>query len=117
MASIPDVERIPVTPGTASHPLLGDVAQVNYGNVVGEYHRLNGQRIVTLTANVSGQDLGRVSKQWMKQSSTRGVPPRGVKVAVRGQIGPMSKPCRAWEWGCFSQSWSSFCFWLPISSR
>src|SRR5437773_1026285 len=53
MASIQDVEHIPVTPGTASHPLLGDVAQVDYGTVVGEYHRLNGQRMVTLTANVS----------------------------------------------------------------
>src|SRR5258708_8132946 len=63
MASIQDVERIPVTLGTASHPLLGDVAQVSYGNVVGEYHRLNGQRIVKLTANVSGQYVGRVSNQ------------------------------------------------------
>jgi len=61
MTSIQDVEHIPVTPGTASHPLLGDVAQVGYGTVVGEYHRLNGQRMVTLTANVSGQDLNRVS--------------------------------------------------------
>src|SRR6266478_6415303 len=91
MASIQDVERIPVTPGTASHPLLGDVAQVNYGNVVGEYHRLNGQRIVTLTANVSGQDLGRVSKQLDEAIQHAGVPPRGVKVAVRGQIGPMKQ--------------------------
>src|SRR6202521_1403854 len=91
MASIQDVERIPVTPGTASHPLLGDVAQVNYGNVVGEYHRLNGQRIVTLTANVSGEDLGRVSKQLDEAINRAGVPPRGVKVAVRGQVGPMKQ--------------------------
>src|SRR6266849_4290068 len=91
MASIQDVERIPVTPGTASHPLLGDVAQVNYGNVVGEYHRLNGQRIVTLTANVSGEDLGRVSKQLDEAINRAGVPPRGVKVNVRGQIGPMKQ--------------------------
>src|SRR6266446_5495649 len=91
MASIQDVERIPVTPGTASHPLLGDVAQVNYGNVVGEYHRLNGQRIVTLTANVSGQDLGRVSKQLDEAIQRAGSPPRGVKVTVRGQIGPMKQ--------------------------
>src|SRR5437899_1410169 len=91
MASIQDVERIPVTLGTASHPLLGVVAPVNYGNVVGEYHRLNGQRIVTLTANVSGQDLGRVSKQLDEAIQHAGVPPRGVKVAVRGQIGPMKQ--------------------------
>ncbi len=89
--SIQDVEHIPVTPGTASHPLLGDVAQVNYGNVVGEYHRLNGQRMVTLTANVSGQDLGRVSKQLDEAVQRAGAPPRGVKVTVRGQIAPMKQ--------------------------
>jgi multidrug efflux pump subunit AcrB len=91
MTSVQDVEHIPVTPGTASHPLLGDVAQVNYGNVVGEYHRLNGQRMVTLTANVSGQDLGRVSKQLEEAIQRIGAPPRGVKVTVRGQIGPMKQ--------------------------
>jgi len=91
MTSVQDVEHIPVTPGTASHPLLGDVAQVNYGNVVGEYHRLNGQRMVTLTANVSGQDLGRISKQLEEAIQRVGSPPRGVKVIVRGQIGPMNQ--------------------------
>jgi len=91
VTSIQDVEHIPVTLGSASHPLLGDVAQVNYGNVVGEYHRLNGQRMVTLTANVSGQDLGRVSKQLDAAIKHAGAPPRGVKVTVRGQIGPMTQ--------------------------
>src|SRR5262249_28591658 len=56
MTSIQDVEKVPVMLGATSHPLLGDVAQVGYGNVLGEYHRLNGQRMVTLTANVFGQD-------------------------------------------------------------
>ena len=91
VTSIQDVEHIPVTLGSASHPLLGDVAQVNYGNVVGEYHRLNGQRMVTLTANVFGQDLGRVSKQLDAAIKHAGAPPRGVKVTVRGQIGPMTQ--------------------------
>jgi multidrug efflux pump subunit AcrB len=91
MTSIQDVEHIPVTPGTASHPLLGDVAQVGYGTVVGEYHRLNGQRMVTLTANVSGQDLGRVSSELDEAIQRAGAPPRGVKVNVRGQIGPMKQ--------------------------
>src|SRR5207245_1952173 len=91
MTSIQDVEHIPVMPGTASHPLLGDVAQVTYGNVVGEYHRLNGQRMVTLTANVSGEDLGRVSTALDEAIKRAGSPPRGVKVTVRGQIEPMKQ--------------------------
>ncbi len=91
MTSIQDVEHVPVTPGTASHPLLGDVAQVTYGNVVGEYHRLNGQRMVTLTANVSGEDLGRVAGQVDGAIKRAGAPPRGVTVSVRGQIAPMKQ--------------------------
>jgi len=91
MASIQDVEHIPVTQGAASHPLVGDVAQVGYGTVVGEYHRLNGQRMVTLTANVSGEDLGRISTELDRAIKRAGEVPRGVKVAIRGQIGPMKQ--------------------------
>ena len=91
MTSIQDVEHIPVTQGSATHPLLGDVAQVGYGNVVGEYHRLNGQRMVTLTANISGQDLGRIATKLDEAIQNAGAPPRGVKVGVRGQIGPMKQ--------------------------
>jgi len=91
VTSIQDVEHIPVTLGAASHPLLGDVAQVGYGTVVGEYHRLNGQRMVTLTANVSGEDLGRISSELDSAIQRAGELPRGVKVTVRGQIGPMKQ--------------------------
>jgi multidrug efflux pump subunit AcrB len=91
VTSIQDVENIPVTLGAATHPLMGDVAQVGYGTVVGEYHRLNGQRMVTLTANVSGEDLGRISSQLDSAIQRAGELPRGVKVTVRGQIGPMKQ--------------------------
>ena len=91
MTSIQDVEHIPLTQGSSSHPLLGDVAQVTYGNVVGEYHRLNGQRMVTLTANVSGEDLSRVSTALDDAIKRAGSPPRGVKVTVRGQVEPMKQ--------------------------
>jgi multidrug efflux pump subunit AcrB len=91
MTSIQDVEHVPVTLGTASHPLLGDVAQVRYGNVVGEYHRLNGQRMLTLTANTFGDDLGRVSREIDTAIQRVGALPRGVKVTVRGQVAPMKQ--------------------------
>ncbi|HET7205873.1 MAG TPA: efflux RND transporter permease subunit [Terriglobales bacterium] len=91
VTSIQDVEHIPVMQGAAEHPLMGDVAQVGYGTVVGEYHRLNGQRMVTLTANVSGEDLGRVSNAIDAAISRAGSTPRGMKVTVRGQIGPMKQ--------------------------
>jgi len=47
--------------------------------------------MVTLTANVSGEDLGRVASRLDEAIKNAGAPPRGVKVSVRGQIGPMKQ--------------------------
>jgi multidrug efflux pump subunit AcrB len=41
--------------------LLRDVAQVQPRKVVGEYDRYNMRRLVSMTANIEGEDLGRVS--------------------------------------------------------
>ena len=89
IGSLQDIESIPVTPGGAPHPLLGDVAQVNYGSVIGEYDRVNGQFMVTLSANVSGDDLGGVANQIDRAIAKAGEPPRGATVAVSGQTAPM----------------------------
>src|SRR5712692_2862983 len=89
MSSIQDVNNVPILPGAASHPLIGDIAQVTYGTMVGEYDRYNGQRMVTLTANVAGEDLGRVATQLDRAIERAGAAPRGVNVNVRGQIEPM----------------------------
>jgi multidrug efflux pump subunit AcrB len=89
VSSIQDTENIPVTPGTSTHPLLGDVARVSFGTIVGEYHRLNGQRMVTLTANIAGQDLGHVANDIQTAIARAGQPPQATTVQVRGQIQPM----------------------------
>ena len=70
-------------------PLLGDVATIENGTVVGEYDRFNGQRMVTLSANVAGADLGRVATQLDDAIARAGAPPRGMTVTVRGQIAAM----------------------------
>jgi multidrug efflux pump subunit AcrB len=91
MTSIGDLQNVPLTPGSAQHPLLGDLAQMNYGTVVGEYDRYNGQRLLTLTANVVGEDLGRAAGDVNAALARAGAPPRGVTVSVRGQIAPMNQ--------------------------
>src|SRR6188508_3286101 len=58
MTSLEDLRVVPVTPARAMHPLLGDVARIENSTIVGEYDRVNGQRMVTLTANVFGEDMG-----------------------------------------------------------
>ena len=88
MSSVQDISNVPL--GQGLHPLLGDVAQVTNSSTVGEYDRLNGQRMLTLSANVAkDEDLGRVSRDVAKAVERAGQPPRGVSVALRGQIAPM----------------------------
>jgi multidrug efflux pump subunit AcrB len=89
MTSIEDVEGIPVMPGQTLHPLLGDVAEVGYGTAAGEYDRYNGLRMITIGANVSGQDLGRAAAAIDAALKRAGDPPKGYTVTVRGQIAPM----------------------------
>src|SRR5215472_4560465 len=89
IASIQDIENVPITRSDALHPLVGDVAQVRNSIMVGEYDRLNGQRMITISANVVGEDLGRVASRIDKAIERVGTPPRGVTVRVRGQIAPM----------------------------
>ena len=89
IASIQDIANIPITRSDALHPLVGDVAQVRNCTMVGEYDRLNGQRMITISANVVGEDLGRVATRVNKAIERVGAAPRGVTVRVRGQIAPM----------------------------
>src|SRR5262249_46888638 len=89
VGTLQDVEAIPVTAGGAPRPLLGDVAKVSYGNVIGEYDRVNGLFMLTLSANVAGSDLGRTAVEIDRAIARAGNPPRGVTVQVRGQIAPM----------------------------
>jgi multidrug efflux pump subunit AcrB len=89
ITSLQDVQNIPVMPGDAEHPLIGDLASVTNGITVGEYDRENGAWMLNLAANVAGQDLGRIGDSIDAAIRRAGIPPRGVKVDVRGQIAPM----------------------------
>ena len=89
VTSVQDISNLPITRSDATHPLVGDVAQVHNSTMIGEYDRLNGQRMVTISANVVGEDLGRVANRVNKAIERLGTPPRGVTVRVRGQIAPM----------------------------
>lgn len=89
VASLQDVASIPITRSDTLHPLVGDVAQVRNGTIVGEYDRYNGLRMITISANVVGEDLGRVASRVDAAVQRAGAPPRAVTVNVRGQIAPM----------------------------
>jgi multidrug efflux pump subunit AcrB len=65
------------TPG-GSLITLRDVAEIREGTMQGEVDRYNMRRMVTLTANIEGEDLGRVAARVNQALQNAGEPPRGV---------------------------------------
>jgi multidrug efflux pump subunit AcrB len=94
MTSLEDLRVVPVTPGGSSYPLLGDVARIENSTIIGEYDRFNGQRMVTLSANIAGEDLGRIANRVDEAIARAGTPPRGATISIRGQIAPMRETLR-----------------------
>lgn len=87
MQSKADIENFPAMGNPKQqHPLIRDVARVEYGTTNGELDRYNMQRMVSLTANVAGTDLGRAGKQVEDAVASVGSPPKGVTVEVKGQL-------------------------------
>src|SRR5262249_6984286 len=68
-----------------------DVANVQYGSTVGEVDRYDSQRVISLTANLHDEYLGDAAKQIQDALRRVGNAPRGVTVAVRGQIPPLQE--------------------------
>jgi multidrug efflux pump subunit AcrB len=95
MDTIEDVETVPIQkPGSDGQLLLRDVAQVKMGTMPGEFDRYNMKRTVTLTANIAGEDLGRVASHVERAIARAGAPPKGVTVDLRGQVAPMEEILR-----------------------
>ena len=89
MKSLEDVQNIPVARGAEGQISLRNVANVTNGTVLGEYDRYNMQRMLTLGANLFGEDLGRTADRVTAVLKKVGEPPQGVNVALRGQVVPM----------------------------
>jgi multidrug efflux pump subunit AcrB len=91
IASADDLRNLPIMPGGAPRPLLGDVAQIVPGKTYGEIDHLNSQRMLSVTANVVGGDLARAAAAVERAIQSVGTPPRGTTVALRGQAEQMQK--------------------------
>ena len=91
MNSLEEARNVPVSVRGGQGLLLRDLAKVTEGTAVGQYQRYNMQRLVTVTANISGADLGSVAGQVLAAVKQLGQPPAGVNVAVRGQIVPLQQ--------------------------
>jgi multidrug efflux pump subunit AcrB len=91
MDSLEQVKNIPISRSQDVQIDLRNVADVTQGTVLGEYDRYNQQRMLTLQANIAGEDLGGVAGQIPQALAKAGAPSQGVTVVVRGQVVPMEE--------------------------
>ena len=89
--SIEDVRNLPVTSGPNRSVLLRNVASVMPGTTVGQYERYNMARVVSITANLRGADLGRVLRELeaLPEIADAKRWPARSRVDVRGQAVPL----------------------------
>ena len=85
IASIEDIQSLPASSGKGA-PMVGDLASINYGSMQGEYDRYNQARMLTITGNIQGSDLGTVSAAVGEAIKRAGEIPKGVNINVRGQV-------------------------------
>ena len=89
--SLEEVKNLPIARRTAQQIDLRNVASVTDGTALGEYDRYNMQRMLTLSANISGEDLGHAAARVQQAIRDAGKPPDRVNVTVRGQVQPMAE--------------------------
>jgi multidrug efflux pump subunit AcrB len=91
MQSVAQVGGIPVMMAGSPQPSLDDIASLRAGAMPGEIDRYNGQRVVSLTANLHGITLGDAAGRINQALAAAGTPPRGVSVRLRGEIPPLQQ--------------------------
>lgn len=84
--SIQEVGSLPVMRDGRAAPQLTDIATLKAGTMPGLIERYNGQRVVSLTANLHGISLGQAGAQLNQAIAHAGTPPKGVTVRMRGEL-------------------------------
>lgn len=83
MTAINDLKEIPLVRGQA-RPVLADVATFTTTEMPGEYDRAGPRRFVTVSANISGKDLGAATAAVQKAIKDVGTPPKGLVAELKG---------------------------------
>ncbi len=89
--NVADLGDLPIMHGGAGDTSLTNVADLKLGAMPGMIERNNGQRVISLTANLSGVTLGEAAPELKAALARAGAPPRGISVRYRGQIPPLEQ--------------------------
>jgi multidrug efflux pump subunit AcrB len=85
MQSLEQLASLPVMLPGHTQPYLGDISSITTPKVPGEVDRYNGQRVITLTANLHGMPLGKALAPIQQAIHRAGDAPRGASVHLRGE--------------------------------
>jgi len=94
MQSLQQLASIPLMLPGHSQPYLGDIATITTPKVPGEVDRYNGQRVLTLTANLHEVPLGKALAPIQQAIGRAGTPPRGVSTHLRGEVPGLEETIR-----------------------
>ena len=94
ISSSDEIGMTPLELPSGRQLLVRDVANIQEGTMPGQYDRYNMRRLITVSANIEGEDLGHVTRRLYAALKAAGEPPRGVQVDVRGQVAPMEQMFR-----------------------
>src|SRR6202011_775077 len=84
--STADIGDLPVMADGSPQPQLSDIAAMKLGTMPGLVERYNGQRVVSLTANIHDITLGKAAIKLSQALASVGAPPKGTTVRMRGEI-------------------------------
>lgn len=84
--STSEVGDLPVMADGSPQPQLSDIAVMKLGTMPGLVERYNGQRVVSLTANIHDITLGKAANKLNQALASVGAPPKGTTVRMRGEI-------------------------------
>jgi len=89
--SADDVASISLAKAGSTQPLASDVISMKNGKTMGVIERFNGQKLISLAANLHGITVGRALPQIEAAVHKAGEPPRGVTVQIGGQATPLAE--------------------------
>ena len=77
MNSIQELKNVLTSSESGKAVLLRNVAEVTKGTMVGEFDHFDNQRLVSVTANIQGSDLGTVARKVKEALAEIKQPPLG----------------------------------------
>ncbi len=89
--SVEELGELPVMQNGRTDTELTNIAELKLGTMPGMIERNNGQRVISLTANLSGVTLGQAVPRLNAALAKAGAPPRGISIRYRGQIPPLEQ--------------------------